>query len=102
MFCEVMAGIYIAFTFQVSHVNTNVSWPLPDKNGLVHIDWYIYPCFHHAYVYGLFHFHIQVGDASTDNTRLLNQLLVDDYPNRSVTFIFKLILIYLPWRCMHA
>jgi hypothetical protein len=41
MFCEVMAGLYIAFTFQVSHVNTNVSWPLPDKSGLVHIDWYL-------------------------------------------------------------
>jgi fatty acid desaturase len=40
MFCEVMAGLYIAFTFQVSHVNTNVSWPLPDKSGLVHIDWW--------------------------------------------------------------
>jgi fatty acid desaturase len=40
VFSETVVGYTLAMIFQVSHVNSNVKFPLPDKNGLIHADWW--------------------------------------------------------------
>jgi fatty acid desaturase len=38
--CDMFSSYYLALIFQVSHVNSNVKWPLPDENNVVHADWW--------------------------------------------------------------
>ena len=40
LLAEFILSYYLALVFQVSHVVSEVDWPLADKNNQIHRDWY--------------------------------------------------------------
>eukprot|EP00051_Salpingoeca_urceolata_P019699 m.290643 g.290643 ORF g.290643 m.290643 type:complete len:658 (-) comp19469_c3_seq1:192-2165(-) len=37
---DIVTSLWLALSFQASHVTTEVEWPMPDDKGLVDMDWY--------------------------------------------------------------